>query len=225
MTTMSKSSSPSDRAPAQEGQSASPSEPSATPHLFYYIGALLALFLIGLAVIGIVSYFQSATPKESSSEELDLLRRFMALKNDHNSAANDLLGPAPVVPKEAVSPEEADRLHAEFFLRGEYRVEGVRPETKEVSGPDARFVLVLRGGVTSPTIPQKGPDGIDVINRSMSNPEIVVRVVDGKIRAVLARIHHDADEKPMSEEDQRRVREDLEEQQRRLLEFYQGKRR
>jgi hypothetical protein len=184
----------------------------------------LALFFLiaGLVFVGYKVYRSDGADKEPQSEELDLCRRFMALKNAHDPAAAELLGPAPVVPTTAVSPEEADRLHAEFFLRGDYRVVSVQPETAQISGPDARFVLVLKGNVSSPRIPQTGPRGTDVINRSLTDPDIIVRVEDNTIRAVSWRLHHDPNEKQPSEEDKRQFREALEEQQRRQLKELQG---
>jgi hypothetical protein len=203
-------------------QTAGPPAQPAPPRRFRYRTIVLGIIFIGLAIGGGVACHQLITTQkeEPTSAELDLCRRFQALKNAHDSAADDLLGPAPVVPTEALSPEEADRLHAEFFLRGDYRVVKVRPEKADAGGPDARFILVLKGGVASPRIPQTGPNGTDVINRTMSDPDVVVRVVDGKIRAVLARLHDDENAKPMSEEEQRLMREQMEEQQRRQIEAW-----
>jgi len=180
----------------------------------------LSIFLVGAVIAGCVAYH--ATKPARTSAELDLCRRFMTLKNAGDPGTTDLLGPAPVVPADPLRPEEADLLHAEFFLRDQYRIVSVRPENKEIEGPDARFVLVVNGTVTSPRIAQIGPKGTDIINRSMFEPEIVVRVQDGKIHAVAARKQHEEKEKPMSKDEQRRVREAMEEQQRRLHDFYQG---
>jgi hypothetical protein len=176
---------------------------------------VVGIALVVLVLVGCAAYFYSTT----ESEEQALCRRFMELKNANDPAANDLLGPPPAVPAEAVAPEEADRLHAEFFLHGDYQVVSVSPET---AGTDGRFVLALRGAVSSPRIPQLGPDGTDVINRSMSDPDLIVRVAENKIRAVSFRLHHDANEKRMSEPELRRLRQAMEEDQRRQLEFWQG---
>lgn len=177
---------------------------------------LAALVLAGCAV------YYGTTQKEPASEELDLCRRFMALKNRNDPAANDLLGPAPVAPAEPLAPAEADALHTEFFLRGDYQVVSVGPETADVSGPGARFVLVLHGGLSSPRIPQTGPHGTDVINRVITDPDIIVRVEGNKIRGVSFRRHPDPNEKPLSEEERRRAQKDVEDYQKRLIEFYQG---
>lgn len=210
---MSKSPSPSDRGRAERRQAAAP-RPALARRLPYRTVAL-GILLAGLAVGGYVGCRQAAAPqKQTNSEELELCRRFMGLKNAHDRAADDLLGPAPVVPAEAVSPEETGRLQAEFFLRGDYRVVSVRPETAEINGPDARFVLALQGQLTSPHITRAGPDGTHDVNRSMSDPDVVVRVAGGKLLATEARLHHDENEKLMSEEQQRRLRE-----------FYQGTQR
>jgi hypothetical protein len=219
---MSKPHSPSDRARAERRQAATPKEQPALPRRSRYPFVILGVVLVLLVLAGCAAYHYSTTKADQETAELDLCRRFMALKNAGDPAANDLLGPAPVVPADALSPEEADRLHAEFFLRGDYRVESVRPETADVSGPAARFVLVLRGEVTSPRIKQTAPGGVDTINRSMKDPEVVVRVQDNKLRAVLARMAAVPETRPMSAEEQREMRQAMEEQQRRLYEAYQG---
>jgi hypothetical protein len=211
---MSKSQSPSDRARAARRLADDLPTPSAPTRRSRLWPVVLGVLLVVAVVAGCITYFQMTTNKEPASEELDLCRRFMDLKNAGDPAADKLLGPAPVAPTEAVSPEEADRLHAEFFLRGDYSVVKVRPESAEVSGPDSRIILELKGAVSSPRIPQVGPNGTDVFNRAMAHPDIVVRVVDGKIRAVVAQMHEDANAKPMSEENKRRLREYLGERRR-----------
>jgi hypothetical protein len=187
-----------------------------------YWPAALVLIVSGLVFAGCEASHQVATQPAPSSPELDLCRRFMELKNTGDPAANDLLGPAPVVPAAAVSPAEADQLHAEFFLRGDFQVVGVQPETADVSGPDARFALALKGGVTSPRIPQTGAKGTEVINRSLTDPDIIVRVDGNTIRAVSWRLHHDPNEKQPSAEEQRQFREALEQQQREQLRQLRG---
>jgi hypothetical protein len=217
--------SPSDRARALRRQATAATPPAAppTPQRFRYWPAVaLAAVLVALAVAGYLIYRPGTPAGDATSPELELCRRFIALKNANDPAANDLLGPAPVVPAEPVSPEEADRIHAEFFLRENYRIADVRAETSEISGPGARFVLMLRGGVSSPRIAQTKPGGVDVINRVVSNPEVMVRVADGTIRAIGWRAHHEADEKEPTEEEKRQFREALEEQQREQLRQMQG---
>jgi hypothetical protein len=146
----------------------------------------------------------------------------MALKDVHDAAANELLGPAPVVPAEPLSPDEANRLHAEFFLYGDYEVASVQPLSGSSSGPDARFALVLKGSVTSPRIAQTGPKGTDFINYSLIDPEVIVRVDGQTIRAVGWRAHHDATEKEPTEQEKKQFREALEEQQREQIRALQG---
>ena len=211
---MSQPHSPSDRAASAE-------QPAA-PHWHRYWPAALGLVIVGLLVAGAVVYYHGNSSKESSGAELELLRRFKALKNAHDPAANDLLGPAPVVPASAVSPEEADQLHAEFFLRGDYQVVSVQPKTAGAGGPDARFLLAIKGNVTSPRIPQIGPKGTDTINRSLSDPDIIVRVEGNTIRAVGWQLHHDPNERQPSAEEMRQFREDLERQQQEQLRQLRG---
>src|SRR5262249_15126636 len=139
--TMSDPHSPSDRARALRRQAAAtPPVPPVPSQRFRYWPAVVLVALVAIAVAAYLISRPEPTPNEPASAELDLCRRFMALKNAHDPVANDLLGPAPVVPAEAVSPEEAARLHAEFFLRDNFRIADVRPETSTASGPDARFV-------------------------------------------------------------------------------------
>jgi hypothetical protein len=180
--------------------------------------------LAAIAVVGYLLYRPRPTPApaETASEELTLCHRFMALKDVHDAAANELLGPAPVVPAEPVSPDEANRLHAEFFLHGDYQVASVQPQSGTAAGPDARFVLVLKGSVTSPRIAQTSARGTDVINYSLIDPEITVRVDGQTIRAVGWRAHHDADEKEPTEQEKKQFREALEEQQREQIRALQG---
>jgi hypothetical protein len=222
---MSKSQSPSDRARTERRQGAAPAPQPAAARRLPYRAVAFGILLAGLAVGAYVGCHQATTQKESAGAELDLCRHFMVLKNSRDRAADDLLGPAPAVPAEAVTPEEAGRLQAEFFLRGDCRVVSVRPEKPEDAGPDARFVLTLKGSLSSPPITQAGSDGTHVVSRTMSDPEVVVRVADGKIRATEARMPHDDNEKPVSEEEKRRFKQGIDEQQRRLLEMYQGTQR
>jgi hypothetical protein len=100
-----------------------------------------------------------------------------------------LLGPRPAVPTEPVSPEEADRLDAEFILRQPYRVLEVRPHETPKGGPP-RFLLVLKGAVTSERLQVRTPNGeIEPRQRALSNPEVIVEVRDGKIYGVRAQLH------------------------------------
>jgi hypothetical protein len=219
---MSQPHSPSDAAASAQRPATASAEQPAPPHWRRYWPAALGLVVAGLLVAGAVAYYHGERRKEPPCAETALCRQFAALKNDHDPAANDLLGPVPTVPAAAVSPEEADQLHAEFFLHGDYQVVSVQPETADVSGPDARFALVLKGNVSSPRIPQTGPKGTDVINRSLTDPDIIVRVEDHTIRAVSWRLHHDPNEKQPSAEEQRQFREDLERQQREQLRQLRG---
>jgi hypothetical protein len=165
----------------------------------------LALLLLAVAPLACSPSPQTAAALEPSAEER-LCHRFAELKNAGDAKADEFLGPAPVVPDKALPPEEAERLHAEFFLRGQYRIAEVYAETPGASGPEARIVLVLKGSVDSPPIPTAGPKGVDRINRAMAHPDIIVEVRQNKIRAVRAQLHRDPGEKPLSGDNARRVR-------------------
>jgi hypothetical protein len=222
---MTNSRSPSDRTRAEKRQSALVALPAAGPRKrFRYWPAVAVATLVAIAVVGYLLYRPgpTAVSVETASAELTLCHRFMALRDVHDAVANELLGPAPAVPAEPVSPDEASRLHAEFFLHGDYQVASVQPQPGSTGGPDARFVLVLKGSVTSPRIAQTGPRGPDVINYSLIDPEVIVRVDGQTIRAVGWRAHRDANEKEPTEQEKKQFREALEEQQREQIRALQG---
>src|SRR5262249_44656552 len=143
-----------------------------------------------------------AAPAPKSPEEL-LCRQFIDWKNSHDPRADDLLGPAPIVPKDPVSPQEADRLHAEIFLRRDYRVLDVHPE----SGETGRIVLVLEGNLQSERIPIPSPTPPDYSSCAVVNPDLVVEVRrDNKIYAVRAQVHDEGSQK-LSRRNQQKLRE------------------
>jgi hypothetical protein len=103
----------------------------------------------------------------------------------------ELLGPTPGVPGVPVTPEEAERLDSEFILRSRYRVEEVRPLARVADQPP-RFVLVLKGGVTSAKFAVRTPNGeIEEGQRVMSNPDVIVEVQGETIFGVKARLHRE----------------------------------
>jgi hypothetical protein len=198
---MTKPRSPSDQARAERRQEqAEAPPPEAPPRRFPLAKVAVAVGLLAVGAFAVYHFTRAEAPPEPPSAELLLGRRFKELKNAKDEAANDLLGPAPVVPKEPITPEETERLEAEFFLRDNYRVVDVRQESP------GRVVLVLEGGVSSPRIATVTPKGVEVSSRVMTNPDVIVEVVDEKIRGVRARVQSDPDEKPVSPENARKVR-------------------
>ena len=143
----------------------------------------LALFFLiaGLVFVGYKVYRSDGAEKEPQSEELDLCRRFMALKNDRDPRADDLLGPAPIVPQEAISPEEAARIDADTFLRAELRVVDVQP-SGSAEGP--RFILVTKGSGVGAMLHVRSGDKVDRVQRVVQNTALLVEARDGKIYGV-----------------------------------------
>jgi hypothetical protein len=143
---------------------------------------LFAFFVIaGLLFVGYKVYRSDGAEKEPQSEELDLCRRFMALKNDRDPRADDLLGPAPIVPQEAISPEEAARIDADTFLRAELRVVDVQP-SGSAEGP--RFILVTKGSGVGAMLHVRSGDKVDRVQRVVQNTALLVEARDGKIYGV-----------------------------------------
>jgi hypothetical protein len=120
-----------------------------------------------------------------------LVQEFARLKNAGDPAADLLLAPAPQVPEMPISQEEAGRLDAEFILRDRYQVAEVRPLKAASPTPASRFVLVLKGSVASQRLQVQTPTGVDRVQRTMHNPDVIVEVRDGAIHGVRAKLHED----------------------------------
>jgi hypothetical protein len=115
--------------------------------------------------------------------------KFADKVNSGEKPPADLLGPAPSVPAEPVTPDEADRLDAEFILRNSYKVTEVRPQPDGPKGAP-RFLFVLKGDVKSERLRVRAWEGrIEEGQRSMTSPEVIVEVRDGKIYGVKAQVH------------------------------------
>ncbi len=156
----------------------------------------LLLFAALVAVAGWVIYLMwtdhAASPAVTGSgeaashkvtdEEL-LCQRFAKLHNAGDPAAAGLLGRVPEVPGAPVTSEEAGRLQADFFLRQPIEVLRVTPAR------GSHFVLVTRGNVAAPTLEERTATGIERSQRTMSNPDLVVEVRDGRIYGVRAQLH------------------------------------
>ena len=113
-----------------------------------------------------------------------LCNQFLERKNAGDPAAADLLGPAPVVPATPISPEEADRLQTEFFLRQDLQVVGVGRDKAH-----GKPVLYTKGNVSAPTLNVRTGAGVETAQRTMANPDLVVEVRDGRIYGVAAHLH------------------------------------
>lgn len=156
--------------------------------------ALLGLALVGCA--GIAVYFgvlqpryalppdvRSGTPEWSPDpEEVQIVERFMALKNADDPEAEQLLAPPPVIADKPVSEWEANRIQTECFLRQNIRILSVRPTWEK------RWVLATKGNVSAPMLPVRTANGVDRIQRTMSNPDLIVEVRDGKVHGIRAQM-------------------------------------
>jgi hypothetical protein len=92
-------------------------------------------------------------------------------------------------PEQAVSPEEANRLQTDSFLRGDLRILEIRRERGEKGSPQ-RYRLVTHGDVASQTLTIKTDKGTERSQRTMSHPDLIVEVGDdGKIYGVRAELH------------------------------------
>src|SRR5262249_49392120 len=148
----------------------SDSRPAVYQQPWLYLGvACLALLVAGLSDYQFWSPL--SRPGETVSAEERLCQQFANLKNSGSPEAADLLAPPPVVPEEAVSVAEADRLDAELILHGDYRVRGVRPV--KTAGSAGRFLLTLDGTCYSEPVRVQTPTGVDRRQRMASNPDLL----------------------------------------------------
>jgi hypothetical protein len=108
---------------------------------------------------------------------------FQNLKNANDPAVEQLLGPMPAVPEEPISQEEAERFQADCFLRQNLQILSIRMARAD------RLVVVTKGNVSAPTISVRTANGVDRIQRTMSNPDLIMEIRDGKIHGVRAELH------------------------------------
>jgi hypothetical protein len=122
--------------------------------------------------------------KAPDTAEERICVQFLQLKNAGDPAADQLLGPAPAVPAAPVSPEGAERLQTDFFLRQDFRVVGTGRD-QQTGAP----VLYTKGNVSAPTLAVKTGAGVETAQRTMSNPDLLIEVRDGRIVGAGARLH------------------------------------
>ena len=119
-----------------------------------------------------------------ATPEQRLCVQFLKFKNANDPAADGLLGPTPAVPAAPVTREEAERLQTDFFLRQDFRVVGTGRD-----GPTGALVLYTKGNMSVPTLGVKTGDGVEAAQRTMTNPDLLIEVRDGRIHGVAARLH------------------------------------
>jgi hypothetical protein len=140
----------------------------------------LTAVILAVAAAFVVGFREEASPAR-------ICKEFRQLKNAGDPAAEALLGRVPAVPDAPVSEEEANRLQTDFFLRQPLEVLSV---SSHQHGSD-HFVLVTKGNVAAPTLPIQTRTGVETSQRTMSNPDLLVQVRDGKIYGLAARLHED----------------------------------
>jgi hypothetical protein len=118
---------------------------------------------------------------EPVTPEDHLVDQFMHLKNAKDERAHDLLAQLPPVPEEtvAVSPDEAQRIQTAYFLRDTLEIVTIERVTKSSKVPTYR--LTTEGTVASPRLTVRVANGARSEQRTMSNPDVLVEVRDGKI--------------------------------------------
>src|SRR5262249_20809212 len=97
--------------------------------------AMSVSVLIGVVVGAIICYVVGCAPVRTEPAVKErvvtpgerLCLDFMERKNRGDPTANDLLGPALVVPPNPVTEEEGQRLDTEIFLRRDYRIREEHP--------------------------------------------------------------------------------------------------
>jgi hypothetical protein len=176
---------------------------------FRFAVALVLFVLVG-GIALVIGCAPAPTARVVSAEE-ELCNRFAKMKNAGDAAAVALLGPAPTLPSEPVTPDEAQRLQTEFFLRGTYQVTQVSPWTPPPGCADTptRFILVTQGSMSADTIPIQTATGVERANRVVTHPDLLVEVRDGKIFGVRTDLHKDPNERPLTPAEARRLKKIL----------------
>jgi hypothetical protein len=131
------------------------------------------------------------------TEEDQLVDRLVQLLNAKDPAVEALLGPALAVPERPLRKAEAEALQAAFFLRDDLRIVDVwryrdLPAHQGEQGADMSYILVTKGNVAAPRLTIWKNDQeteTESSQRTMSNPDIHLRVVGGKIIFLRPELH------------------------------------
>lgn len=160
---------------------------------------------LGLAVLGALAGFWVTRPDnkggnregwEPVTDQDEIVQRFVQWHNTGDPRARELLGRTPSVPEEPITPEEADRLQTDFFLRNPGKIVDVWRREHLGGGqwrplPGNQYLLVVEGGFASPRIPVREDGHVHRGQRVLKNPDLIVEVRDGKLYGVRAQIHLD----------------------------------
>jgi hypothetical protein len=172
--------------------------PSSSNSLFLILSGVGLLAVIGLiAVVWSRSFNDDDHPDptkpkvqkgkwEVVTADDGVCDSFVRQRKAAEPGANDLLGPAPVVPDRALTADEADSLQAEFFLRDDLWI----LEIRKTQIPN-RYCFVSQGNVAAPRLEVRRNNDVTSEQRTMSNPDLYVEVRDGKIYGVRATLHRD----------------------------------
>ena len=155
---------------------------------FLVLGGILLLIGGALALVAggwTDRFFRTGAARNAEvvDTEKDLCKVFRDRKNAGDPAADALLAPLPPQPEAPISQEEAARFQAACFLRQDISILFVHRDAK------GRLVLVTKGSVSAPTLEVRTARGVDRVQRTMVNPDLIVEVRDGKIHGLRAEMH------------------------------------
>jgi hypothetical protein len=158
------------------------------------MGVLVALFGAGMAWVVVQIW-----PTDAQSDLKPLVDRFVQLRRDQDGRAWDLLDSSGPDANEPVTEAEAEAIQAATFLRSpELTIvavwHGEPTGTGKLRPVPNRFTLVTQGGANGPPLRIREGDHIrGPERRILVNPDIIVEVRDGKIRAVRPQLHEAPD--------------------------------
>lgn len=145
------------------------------------VGVVLVLIVAGWAN-------RSAGPDalrhaDIADPERELCQQFLLLKKAGDPAADALLAPRAAQPEQPLSQEEAARFQTNCFLHQDIRILAARRDAQ------GRLVLFTKGNVSAPTLEVRTARGVDRVQRTMVNPDLIVEVRDGTIHGLRAEMH------------------------------------
>jgi hypothetical protein len=156
------------------------------------LAVLVMIVLVLASVVALLIWlihknWQSAPSVDEAGQRAEAVcLQFIERRNADDPRAHELLGVQPVMPQAPISADEAQRLQTDFFLRGDLEYRGVKGER---GGKSPRFRLSTRGNVTVDTLTIRTPSGTERSQRTMTNPDLIVEVRDGKIHGLRAELH------------------------------------